>query len=194
MRRTLMPYSILLLATGLTSLSTSAQAAEAELALSDHTIEVQYASDINDRAMANAQWIHHQDNGNLGAVGFYGKGENNPLTGMLGVKLFTLDFDDSNPNDKHNNDGEGLGLALGGRARVAFTERFAVEADLHFAPSVTSFGDVDNLVMFGTRVSANIFQGTSVFLGYRNIKVSINDSDDTAKLHEGLFAGLRINF
>lgn len=172
----------------------SVRAAEAELALSDHTIEVQYSSAINDRAEANAQWIHHEDNGNFGAVGFYGKGANNPISGTLGAKLFTLDFDDANPKDNHNNDGEGQGLALGGKVSVAFTERFNVEADLHFAPSVTSFGDVDNMVMFGTRVSANLFQGTSVFLGYRNVKASMNNSDDKAKLHEGLFAGLRINF
>lgn len=196
MRRPHLSRSFLIAAASLSTgmLTASTHASEAELALSDHTVEFQYSSDINDRAQANVQWIHHEDNGNFGAIGFYGKGENQPISGTLGAKLFTLDFDDKNPNDNHNNDGEGQGLALGGKVQVAFTERFAVEADLHFAPSVTSFGDVDNMVMFGTRVSANIFQGTSVFLGYRNVKASMNNTDDKAKLHEGLFAGLRINF
>lgn len=196
MRRPRLSRSFLIATASLSAgmLTASANASEAELALSDKTIEVQYSADINDRAQANAQWIHHEGNGNIGAVGFYGKGENAPISGTLGVKAFTLDFDDPNTSDDHNNDGEGSGIALGGKVKVAFTERFAVEADLHFAPSVTSFGDVDNMVMFGTRASANIFQGTSVFLGYRNIKASMNHSGDTAKLHEGLFAGLRINF
>lgn len=197
MRRCSLPHSLKLLSVSLAVgvLSSAAQASsEIELGLSDHTIEVQYSADINERAQANAQWIHHEDNGNFGAVGFYGKGENKPISGTLGAKLFTLDFDDNNPNDNHDNDGEGQGLALGGKVKVDLIERVAVEADLHFAPSVTSFGDVDNMVMFGTRITGNIFQGTSVFLGYRNVKASMNHSNDKAKLHEGLFAGLRINF
>jgi hypothetical protein len=192
MRHSLRPILSALIATT-TLCAASSHGAEIQFGLSDHTVEIKYQSAINQRAAASMEWLHHEENGDMLAMGFYGKGKQGMFSGGLGAKFFALDADDAKPGLGGANDAEGQGVAVGGELRIAFHPQVALEADLHYSPSVTSFGDIENLTQAGARFRVTLFQGTAIFIGYRNVIIDVTDKDD-ARIHEGAYAGLRVQF
>ena len=163
--------------------SSTVAASEIQLGLSDHTAEVIYGSEFNNRSVAEASWLYHEDDGHLLGLGFYGKGQNGAISGKLGGKLFYVDVDGP----------DGHGLAVGGTLAFHATRQIRLVADLHYSPSVTSFGEVEHLEQASARVVFELMDNASLFIGYRNVDVDIKRIGDV-ELARGGFGGLSISF
>ncbi len=89
----------------------------------------------------------------------------------------------------------GGAVAVGGQAEARFPgyERIGFTVYGYFAPEVLSLGEFDQYYEFGTAVDYQVLKDASVYLGYRNVNVELeNGGDITAD--NGLHAGLRLSF
>ncbi|MFP5306282.1 MAG: YfaZ family outer membrane protein [Gammaproteobacteria bacterium] len=89
----------------------------------------------------------------------------------------------------------GGGLALGGQAEARFPgyERVGFSAYGYFAPEVLMLGEFDQYYEVGTAVDYQVLKDASVYVGYRNVNVELeNGADITAD--NGLHGGLRLSF
>ena len=158
-------------------------AADLSVGLSDHTAQVRFATTINERAVADGGWTHHEEKGDLLEAGFYGFSRVDQLDIKIGGRYFWVDLDGP----------DGQGITIGTSLAYNITKAMAVETDIFYAPSVTSYKDIDHFrhLYLGMRVT--ISDNSHVFLGYRDIEANIDDESDRT-LHEGGFGGFRILF
>lgn len=170
-------------ATIITTSATTATASEFQLGLSDHTAEMTYSSAINEQAIGEASWLYDEDNGSLVGLGFYGVGHRDAISGKLGGKLFYTDADGPT----------GQGLAIGGTIAFQATETLSIAFDIHYAPSVLSFKDVEHLEQWGGRVVYQLMDTANLFIGYRNVEVDIKKVGNV-ELARGGYAGMSISF
>lgn len=174
-------------------LSSTALASELELGLSDDVINAEFRTEVSQQATGSLQWLHHDTRGDYFTIGLHAhgvlpiKGQEDKFKALMGVKAFTIDSDGA------NSDGEGQGIALGGKLIAELMPQISIEAGLHYSPSVTSFADVDHILDMGLQVNFQPFPGAAITAGYRNIEVDIENQGD-AELHEGLYMGLKIIF
>lgn len=168
------------------------QATEVGVDLSDNTINFTASTDITEQVEASLQWLHHDNNGDFFAVGAHAKGilpvdgQYDRFKALLGVKAFALDA--NKPRD-----GDGSGLALGGRLIVELIPMLSVETGLHYSPAVTSFADVEHIFDGNLQLNIQPFPGAVIVAGYRHLEVDVQYKGDS-DIHEGLFIGLRIIF
>ena len=170
-------------ATAITATTNTATASEFQLGLSDHTAEMIYSSHMNEQAIGEASWLYDEDDGSLVGLGFYGVGQRDAISGKLGGKLFYTDVDGPS----------GHGLAVGGTITFHASENLSVALDLHYAPSVLSFKDVEHLEQWGGRIAYQLMDTANLFIGYRNVEVDIKKVGDI-ELTKGGYAGLSITF
>lgn len=90
---------------------------------------------------------------------------------------------------------DGGALALGGYAQVQIPSvpGLSVRAGLHFAPSITSFGDSDNFFRWEASVGYRLIQHADVYLGYRQVKTNLEDGPNIT-LTEDILVGFRLLF
>lgn len=168
------------------------QASEFGIDLSDNTLNFTANTDVSEQVQGSLQWLHHDDHGDFFAVGMHAKGilpvndQYDRFKALLGVKAFALDTD--KPRD-----GEGSGLALGGRLIVDIVPMLSVETGLHYSPAVTSFADVDHVIDGNLQLNVQPFPGAAIVAGYRHLEVDLQHRGDT-EIHKGLYIGLRIMF
>lgn len=94
-----------------------------------------------------------------------------------------------------SDDESGGGLALGGQAEARFPgyERVGFSAYGHFAPEVLMLGEFEQYYEIGTAVDYQVLRDASVYVGYRNVNVELeNGTDITAD--NGFHGGLRLSF
>ncbi len=157
------------------------------LALSNHTAELGYSAQNSKDTMSELSWLHHEDEGDLAGIGFYGVGTNKGIQGKVGGKLFYVDID---------NTYSGQGLAIGGALSMKLGNSLCLEGNIHYAPSVTSFKKVEKLEQWGAQLIYEVMQNANVFVGYRNVDVELKDSHNNKEieLHQGGYVGLSIKF
>ena len=163
--------------------ASNASASEFQIGLSDHTAEMSYASYVNEQAIGEGSWLYDEDNGSLVGLGFYGVGQRDAISGKLGGKLFYTDVDGPS----------GQGLAIGGSIAFHATETLSIALDIHYAPSVLSFKDVEHLQQWGGRIVYDLMDTASLFIGYRNVEVDIKKAG-YIELTRGGYAGMSISF
>lgn len=163
--------------------STHAAASEFQLGLSDHTAEMSYLSPVNEQAIGEGSWLYDEDNGTLIGLGFYGVGQRDAISGKLGGKVFYTDADGPT----------GHGLAVGGSIAFHASENLSIALDIHYAPSVLSFKDVEHLGQWGGRIAYDLMDTASLFIGYRNVEVDIKNAG-YVELTRGGYAGMSISF
>jgi len=154
-----------------------------QLGLSDHSVELRYASQVNEQGKTEASWMHHEDNGDLVGLGFYGTGDHQAFTAKIGGKLFLTDVDGP----------DGYGIALGGNVVWHVADKVSLEGGAHYAPDVTAFGDVEHLKEFYVQAAFQLMPSAQVFVGYRDVDVDIEDIGDV-ELHDGGYAGISVIF
>ncbi|TJY60840.1 hypothetical protein E4T66_09275 [Sinimarinibacterium sp. CAU 1509] len=89
----------------------------------------------------------------------------------------------------------GGAAAVGGQAEARFPgyDRIGVSVYGYYAPKILSFGEFDGYHEVGTAVDYQVVPNASVYIGYRNVKVSLeNGGDITAD--NGLHVGFRFKF
>ena len=65
---------------------------------------------------------------------------------------------------------------------------------LHYAPSILSFGDSDDMTSLELRGSYRVIRNAELFAGYRYLNTDIENSARDVNLDEGVMAGMKIFF
>ncbi|HEX4872356.1 MAG TPA: YfaZ family outer membrane protein [Nevskiaceae bacterium] len=89
----------------------------------------------------------------------------------------------------------GGGVALGGQleARIPQYERVGFQTYAYFQPEVISLGDVEEQKEFAANVDYQVLRDGSIYLGYRVLKVDIENLGEVTA-DDGLHFGLRLKF
>jgi hypothetical protein len=184
----------LLAAALLAGFATTTQAAGVEVYLSNKTAQLQFMGDAGGIGLPGAEMsfglFYSDDKDYMGTFGLKASGTpagEQPLTFGLGGKVYIGSIDRPDQNFQ--------ALALGAEARYTIPANMpmAIAADIHFAPSVTSFGDADQLVDFGVRFELEVTPGVSGFLGYRQLTLDL-DQDSSYEMDDHVHFGVRFSF
>lgn len=103
----------------------------------------------------------------------------------LGARLLYIGADDDS----------GGGLALGGQVEGRLPEfnRLGFTGHAWYAPSASTFGEMDEYLELAAAVDYQVVREASVYLGYRNINIDTRERTDIT-VESGLRIGLRMNF
>ncbi len=171
--------------------ATAARANSLEINLNEDAARIGYGWSLFDDQMSlDLGWLRQQDDGDVGHVGFHRVGEtavagNHSIRAGLGGRVVHVD---ANPVD-------GYVLGLGGfvRMQMPFHERLGLGAHVYFGPEVLSGGDLEKYREVGLRAAYKILEGADIYLGYRYIKASFEQSPSVT-LDEDAHIGLSLRF
>ncbi len=184
----------LLAAALLAGAGATAQAGGIEAYLSNKTAQLTFTGDASGIGLPGAEMsfglFYSDDKDYMGSFGLHAAGTpagDMPLTFGLGGRIYVGSTDRPDQNFQ--------ALALGGEVRYTIPANMpmAIAADIHFAPSVTSFGDADQLVDVGVRYELEVTPGVSGFLGYRELTLDL-DRDSSYKVDKHVHFGVRFRF
>ena len=97
-------------------------------------------------------------------------------------------------------EGDGGAVAVAGTIRFPLHIGFpglALEGKISYAPSIISFGDVDEYFEIDAKIVYNALPNASIFAGLRNVEADIEKIDGTTesiKVDDGFYGGVRLRF
>ncbi len=142
---------------------------------------------------AEAAIYYNTDSVYVGTVGVRVVGETgrqgNPLEAGVGGKLIGI-----TANGDRNIDAFALGLGFAVRYYPVTINRLAIGGQLHYAPRIVSFGDVENVFEGMAKIEYQVLPQAFAYLGYRLLKAELGESGRTEDLDEGVNVGMRILF
>jgi len=189
-----MKVSKLLLAASITipliAGSTVANANDASLRISNDSVHTQVnLSPNNANIDFGAGYMYHEGSRHIINIDMHAKGQtaigNLPTTAGIGVQA--TGFDDKKI------DGGALGLGGFARLNIPSVPGLSLEGALHYAPSILSFGDADDLTRVRAQVNYRVIQNADVFLGYHYLNTDLDGGSDVT-LDKGIFAGMKLLF
>ena len=92
---------------------------------------------------------------------------------------------------------DGGAVGLGGYATVNIPRvpGLSLTGGLHYAPSILSFGDSDDMTSLELRGSYRVIRNAEVFAGYRYLNTELDSPfRGDVNLDEGVMAGMKIFF
>ncbi|MCF6209421.1 MAG: YfaZ family protein [Gammaproteobacteria bacterium] len=97
---------------------------------------------------------------------------------------------------ENDRDAKGTAIALGGRLnfKPQKMKRLRLGLEGYFAPSITSFQDIDNAYTLEGRVGYEILPTATAYVGYRSIRASLNKNQGTQTIDQGAFLGIQLFF
>lgn len=107
------------------------------------------------------------------------------VTAGLGGRVFAV----------HADELDGAGLALGGmfEARLPAFNRIGVVSYAYAAPEASTFGDIEGYLEYAVALDYQVLQGASVYIGYRQLKVDVEDFGNFT-VDTGYHFGLHLTF
>ncbi|SFR51664.1 YfaZ precursor [Marinobacter daqiaonensis] len=180
------------IAATLTLFAAPAFAADADFSLTNDSVKGQVnffdgRSDIQ----AGAGYTYHEGSRHLLNGDFHAQGRtalgNLPTTAGIGFRGLAWDDDD-------NLDGGAIGIGGFGTVNIPTVPGLSFYGSAHYAPSILSFGDSDDLTNIEVRASYRVIRNAEVFAGYRYINTDIDGASGDLNLDEGILAGLKIYF
>ncbi|HEA52852.1 hypothetical protein LCGC14_0884130 [marine sediment metagenome] len=145
----------------------------------------------NSDIQLGAGYTYHEGSRNIANVDFHAQGRtalgNLPTTAGLGVRAIGWD----------GNRVDGGALGLGGFATVNIPRvpGLSFTGGLHYAPSILSFGDSENMTSLELRASYRVIRNAEVFAGYRYLNTKLDSPySGNINLDEGVMAGMKIFF
>jgi hypothetical protein len=181
-----------LVAVAFLAASPAAWPAGLDLNLNADAVSITGDFDVSNNLVADASLFYHQDNGSILAGGLHltgdASGGRSPVRAGLGGRLYYVDSDTRGKDS-------GAALGLGGFVEYTFPQydRFSVGANLHYAPGIVSFGEVDDYLEFNAWAGYSVLRDGVVYLGYRKIDVSFDNSPDVT-FDNGVNIGLKLRF
>lgn len=170
-----------------------AVASDFSLSLTNESVKAQVnATDSASELAFGGGYTYHEGGRHIGNLDFHAQGRtaigNLPTTAGVGLRGIAYDDDD-------NSDGGGLGLGGFASVNIPQVPGLSVNGDLHFAPSILSFGDADNVISLSANVSYRVIRNAEFFGGYRYLNADLEDRGrDDVTLDSGVMAGLKILF
>ena len=167
-------------------------AADLDLSLTNDSVKGQYNffNNQNDIQLG-AGYTYHEGSRHIANADFHAQGQtaigNLPVTAGLGVRGIGWDDDDL----------EGGAVGIGGFStmNIPAVPGLSVSGGLHYAPSILSFGDSDDMTSVELRGSYRIIRNAEVFAGYRYLNTELDESgSNDINLDEGVMAGIKLFF
>lgn len=128
----------------------------------DDSFGVSLAGDMSAESSAQFDWMHHEDDADLVALGLYANGRRGALTGRVGAKGIALNADDSGF--------DGGVLAFGGDLSLPFNDLVRARAGYYYGPDATSYSDVSGYNEWSASMEFTLFQNSALQLGYGDIE------------------------
>lgn len=179
----------------LSLLSSAAFATDVDISLTNDSAkgQVNFFETTSDMQLG-AGYTYHEGKLHIGNVDFHAQGRtalgNLPTTAGLGFRAIAWDID----NQSDNSDGGGA-VGLGGFATVNIPDvpGLSFTGGLHYAPSILSFGDSEDMTSLELRASYRVIRNAEVFGGYRYLNTDLENLRDI-HLDEGVIAGMKLFF
>ncbi|MBS3805548.1 MAG: hypothetical protein KGY54_13440 [Oleiphilaceae bacterium] len=166
-------------------------AADLDISLTNDSAKAQYNFlGNNDDLQIGAGYTYHEGSRHIANVDFHAQGRtalgNLPATAGLGLRALGWDDD--------RLDGSAIGLGGFGNLNIPDVPGLSVGGSLHYAPSILSFGDSDDMTSLELRVSYRAIRNAEVFAGYRYLNTDLDDISGDVDLDDGVMAGIKIFF
>lgn len=167
-------------------------AGNADLSLTDDSVKGQVDFfGTNSEIQLGTGYTYHEGGLDIFNLDFHAQGRtaigNLPTTAGIGVRGLAWDADHL----------DGGAVALGGYATVNIPRvpGLSFTGGLHYAPSILSFGDSDDLTSLEVRGSYRVIRNAELFAGYRYLATGLDHPySGNAHLDKGVLAGMRIYF
>jgi len=180
----------------LTTLTATAQASELDLALSKETAAIELVIDtdrINAKgANINVGGLYNEDDDLLGFIGIASSGgsstSDKPYSLGVGARVYyaTIDNPDINVG--------AVALGVNGRVKFSVGLPLALTGDFYFAPKITTFSDADDIWDARIRLETSVSENAAAFIGYRKIKVGLENTNSTYNIDDHVQLGVRFHF
>ncbi|WP_111495768.1 MULTISPECIES: YfaZ family outer membrane protein [Marinobacter] len=170
--------------------ATPAMAADFDLSLTNDSAKGQINFMPNTADLqAGAGYTYHDGSRHIVNLDVHAQGRtavgNLPTTAGIGFKGIGWDDDDL--------DGGAVGIGGFATMNIPRVPGLSVNGALHYAPSILSFGDSDDMTSVEARVSYRVIRNAEVFGGYRYLNTDL-DSHGDINLDEGIMAGMKLYF
>lgn len=178
------------------TVSTAVTADNLDINLRDQAIRAVYTMDMKDRGKGSASTefglLYSEDkkklNDTLYHLGLNVSGENWSKSGTfvitIGGRAYYTSFGPYNLT----------ALGFGGALRFSPVHRVGVGAHLYYAPDITSFMDARNFRETGVRLDYQLLPQAFIYVGYRNIKVDIDNGPKNLNLDDDGHIGFKLLF
>lgn len=182
-----------LAALALLAFSASAFSANAiDLNLNNSSLRLKVDFELSNNILVDGSWFYDDDRGNVFGPGFHltgaATGGANPVYAGLGGHLFWIDS-----KTKGRDDGQAMPIGGFVRYTIPDHDRFSVGGSAYFAPSVLSFGDVDQYYEYNFWAGYHVLRDGVVYVGYRRIEAQFDGSPDVI-FDTGVHVGIRLRF
>jgi len=134
-------------------------------------------------------YTYHEGKLHIANLDFHAQGRtalgNLPTTAGLGFRALAWDAERL----------DGGAVGLGGFATVDVPEApgLSFTGGLHYAPSILSFGDSEDMTSLELRANYRVIRNAEVFVGYRYLNTDLEGREDV-HLDEGVLAGMKLFF
>ncbi|MDI9244954.1 YfaZ family outer membrane protein [Marinobacter sp. CHS3-4] len=171
--------------------SSSAFAADADISLTNDSVKGQanFFETTSDMQLG-AGYTYHEGGRHIANLDFHAQGRtalgNLPTTAGLGLRGLGWEQDGA--------DGGAIGLGGFATINVPTVPGLSFTGSLHYAPSILSFGDSDDMTSLELRGSYRVIRNAEVFVGYRYLNTELANFNDDVNLDEGVLAGMKLFF
>ena len=160
------------------------------LSINEELIDLRMTSDLQQNFASELAIMHtdFEDNGaDQISYRFYNQDQLGSVNFELGARLYWLDAEAPNGQGY---DGHGLSLDIGSNHQL--TDVFLLEINLSHAPDIITGGDFENVTEWDVRLSYQLVEKGSVFVGLRNLEVDMGDQD--VDVYDDAYFGLKFEF
>lgn len=179
------------LAAAISLASTQATAADFDFSLTTDSVrgQVNFFDNRSDIQVGTG-YTYHEGRRHIANVDVHAQGRtalgNLPTTAGIGMRGLYWD----------QRRADGGAVAVGGFATINLPDvpGLSFTGGLHYAPSILSFGDSDDLTSVEARVNYRVIRNADVFAGYRYLNTDLDNSRSDINLDEGLLIGMKLFF
>src|SRR6056297_1492806 len=166
-------------------------AGDVDLSLTNDSVkgQVNFFGTNNDIQLGTG-YTYHEGGRDIFNVDFHAQGRtaigNLPTTAGIGMRGIVW--------DQSRADGGAVGLGGFATVNIPDVPGLSFTGGLHYAPSILSFGDSDDMTSLELRGSYRVIRNAEIFAGYRYLNTDIENSSRDVNLDEGVMAGMKIFF
>ncbi|MEC7728229.1 MAG: YfaZ family outer membrane protein [Pseudomonadota bacterium] len=166
-------------------------AGDVDLSLTNDSVkgQVNFFGTNNDIQLGTG-YTYHEGGRDIFNVDFHAQGRtaigNLPTTAGIGMRGIYW--------DQSRADGGAVGLGGFATVNIPDVPGLSFTGGLHYAPSILSFGDSDDMTSLELRGSYRVIRNAEIFAGYRYLNTDIENSSRDVNLDEGVMAGMKIFF
>ena len=166
-------------------------AGDVDLSLTNDSVkgQVNFFGTNNDIQLGTG-YTYHEGGRDIFNADFHAQGRtaigNLPTTAGIGMRGIFW--------DQGRADGGALGLGGFATVNIPNVPGLSFTGGQHYAPSILSFGDSDDMTSLELRGSYRVIRNAEVFAGYRYLNTDIENSSRDVNLDEGVMAGMKIFF